>query len=106
MADYPNYPGAYPVDTAIAAADFIAPAVPYLQKQILTVLAEVAQAGATGDEIAARLGWERFRVRPRTSELRIKKAIVDSGMRRKSDAGIASIVWVLPAYRTKEVANG
>ncbi|KEQ53065.1 hypothetical protein [Sphingobium chlorophenolicum] len=106
MTDYPHHPGAYRVDTAIAAADFIAPSVPHLQKQILDVLTDVGQAGATGDEIAARLGWERFRVRPRTSELRLKKAIVDSGMRRKSDAGISSIVWVLPAYHRQEAANG
>lgn len=98
MTSYPQHPGAYPVDTSLLAADFIAPSVPHLQRAILGVLAEVAIHGATGDEIAARLGWERFRVRPRTSELRLKKAIVDSGRRRKSEAGIASIVWVLPEY--------
>ncbi|KKW92948.1 hypothetical protein [Sphingobium chungbukense] len=106
MSNYPNHPGAYPIDTSMAAADFIAPSVPHLQQQILKVLAEVSSQGATGDEIAARLGWERFRVRPRTSELRIKKAIVDSGMRRKSEAGISSIVWVLPEYQRQEAVHG
>jgi hypothetical protein len=101
MADYPHYPGAYPVDTSIMAADFIAPSVSSHQTQILKVLATAAFFGATGDEIAASLGWERFRVRPRTSELRLKKAIVDSGRRRKSDAGVASIVWVLPEYASR-----
>lgn len=101
MTDYPHYPGAYPIDTSIAAADFIAPSVSSLQTQILKVLAKAAFLGATGDEIATSLGWERFRVRPRTSELRIKKAIADSGRRRKSDAGVASIVWVLPEYAAR-----
>ena len=99
MADYPNYPGSYPIETSLAAADVIAPTVPRLQKQILAVLSDVGPRGATGDEIAARLGWERHRVRPRTSELRIKRAIIDSGRRRKSQSGIASIVWVLPQHR-------
>ena len=103
MTNYPHHPGAYPVDTSLKAADAIAPTVPYLQKLILGVLADVGSDGATGDEIAARLGWERFRVRPRTSELRIKKAIIDSGMRRKSDAGISSIVWVLPPKGGAEI---
>jgi hypothetical protein len=96
--NYPFHPGAYPIDTALAAADAIAPAVSYLQKLILGVLREVAAYGATGDEIAARLGWERFRVRPRTSELRVMRKIVDSGRRRKSQSGIASIVWVLAEH--------
>lgn len=99
MVDYPDHPGSYPVETSLAAADAVAPSVPYLQKQILAVLSDVGPRGATGDEIAARLGWERFRVRPRTSELRIKRAIIDSGKRRKSQSGVASIVWILPSNR-------
>ncbi|MEJ7926366.1 hypothetical protein WG908_06285 [Sphingobium sp. AN641] len=106
MSDYPHHPGAYPVDTSLAGADFIAPSVPLLQQKILGVLADVGERGATGDEIAERLGWERFRVRPRTSELRIKKSIVDSGNRRPSQAGVASIVWVLPQYaQAGEIAH-
>ncbi|RYM11018.1 hypothetical protein [Sphingobium cupriresistens] len=100
-SNYPNSPGAYPVDTSIAAADAVAPSVSYLQKLILAVLRSVGAYGATGDEIAERLGWERFRVRPRTSELRVLRKIVDSGARRKSQSGIASIVWVLAEHAPK-----
>lgn len=83
------------VDTSIAAALHIEPALPRLQRDVLGVIRAAGGHGATGDEIAAALGWERHRVRPRTSELRRDKRIVDSGERRPSFAGIASIVWTV-----------
>jgi hypothetical protein len=85
------------VDTSIAAAEAIDFNLPRLQKAVLAVIRGAGSRGATCDEIAQALGWVRWRVRPRTSELRRDGKIVDSGARRKSMAGVASIVWVAPA---------
>lgn len=102
MADVPSYadggPGHRGIETSIAGASHIAKALPRLQSSVLGVIREAGVHGATGDEIAAALDWERFRVRPRTSELRKDGKIVDSGRRRPSVAGIASIVWITPDH--------
>ena len=97
-ATYPNAAGHRGVDTSIAGAEHINRELPKLQRLVRAAVALSGERGATGDEIADSLGWDCFRVRPRTSELRAAGKIVDSGNRRKSNAGIASIVWVLPEY--------
>ena len=93
-AEYPDAAGHRGVDTSIAAAASINPALPRLQSSVLGVIVGAGQHGSTADEVAVALGWERFRVRPRTSELRKSGRIIDSGRRRDSQSGIASIVWV------------
>jgi len=101
MPDIPSYAdgdaGHRGVDTSIAAAKVIQNSLPRLQKAVLAVIRGAGSRGITCDEIAQVLGWERFRVRPRTSELRRDGRIVDSGARRESLSGIASIVWVAPS---------
>lgn len=94
MSDYPNSAGHRGVDTSIAAAEEINKALPRLQASVLGVVVGAGEHGTTGDEAAIALGWERFRVRPRTSELRKAGRIVDSGRRRDSLSGISSIVWI------------
>lgn len=96
--EYPFTAGHRDIDTSIAAAELINAALPKLQRSVLSVIAAAGAHGATGDEIAAVLAWERHRVRPRTSELRRLGKIVDSGWRRPSLAGIASIVWTTTAF--------
>lgn len=103
MADYPHSAGHRGVDTSIAAAEVLNKALPRLQGQVYAVVAEAGTHGATCDEIAHALGWERFRVRPRTSELRRLRCIVDSGRRRSSQSGVASIVWTIAALESREV---
>jgi hypothetical protein len=78
---------------------------PRLQGMVLRTIGDAGPEGATGDEIAERLDWEKFRVRPRTSELRVAGKIVDSGKRRKSAAGISSIVWITPDHLLPTDAN-
>ena len=101
--DIPSYAdggaGHRGVDTSIAAAKVINDSLPRLQKAVFAVIRQAGSRGATGDEIAQALGWERWRVRPRTSELRRDGRIVDSGARRESLSGIASIVWVAPSQK-------
>lgn len=92
------------VDTSIAGAEFIEKALPRLQADVFAVIVAAGPRGATADEIAAALNWERHRVRPRTSELRLARKIGDSGRRRPSDLGVSSIVWVSPEYLDREVA--
>ncbi len=102
---YPNEAGHRGVDTSIAAAEAINGDLPRLQSMVRGAIADAGPKGITCDEIAAVLGWNRFRVRPRTSELRTAKRIADSGRRRKNAAsGIAAIVWILPKYKQEHAA--
>ena len=96
--EYPFVAGHRGVDTSISAAEAINAALPRLQRTVMSVVAAAGHHGATGDEIANVLAWERHRVRPRTSELRRAGKIMDSGARRDGRCGIAQIVWVLPAF--------
>jgi hypothetical protein len=83
----------------MAAAADLAPRLPAVQRNVLSVIAETGATGATSDEIAAHLGWERWAARPRTSELRNKGVIIDSGRRRVNPAsGKYAIVWILAKY--------
>lgn len=94
QSEYPEVAGHCGVDTSVLAAASINQALPKLQSSVLGVIVGAGHRGSTGDEVAVALGWERFRVRPRTSELRKAGRIIDSGRRRDSLSGIASIVWV------------
>lgn len=95
---YPHVAGHRGLGGSIEAAEVITPNLPHLQGAVLGALEQAGERGATGDEIAAALGWDKYRVRPRTAELRKLGRIMDSGLRRRSDAGIASIVWTLARY--------
>lgn len=94
---YPNRPGHRGVDTSVAASDDLAPSLGKLQRIVLGAIDNAGSRGATGDEIAARLGWVVYQVRPRTAELRSLGKIVDSGQRRKGASGRWTIVWASPS---------
>ena len=91
----PASPGHRGIDTSVKAAEALAPRLPSLQKIVRAVIAAAGTWGATGDEVAAKLGWERYSVRPRTAELRKTGMIRDSGRRRTNTSGRAAIVWVV-----------
>jgi hypothetical protein len=95
---YPETPFHRGIDTSIAAAASINQVLPRLQSSVLGVILGAGERGSTADEVSLALGWERFRVRPRASELRKAGRIIDSGRRRDSLSGIASIVWVAREY--------
>lgn len=95
---YPHAAGHRGIGGSVEAAEVMTPKLPGLQALVSEVIAGAGPLGATGDEIAAKLGWDKFRVRPRTAELRKLGRIMDSRKRRRSEAGIASIVWVLPQF--------
>jgi hypothetical protein len=90
---YPDAPGHRSVDTSIKAADAIAPKLGRLQRIALEAIRMAGPQGYTADELAAALRLDRWTVQPRTSELRRKGMIHDSGQRRQNATGKRAIVW-------------
>lgn len=95
---YPHVAGHRGLGGSVEAAQLVTPSLPRLQALVIEVVERAGAYGATSDEIAAALEWDRYRVRPRTSELRKLGRIADSRKRRQSEAGVASIVWTLPKF--------
>ena len=94
MADYPEAPGHRNVDTSVAAAQDLAPKLGRLQHLALQAIRSAGWLGLTADELADRLDMGRYTVQPRTSELKLKGLIRDSGQRRPNATGKKAIVWV------------
>jgi hypothetical protein len=99
--NYPAVPGHRGVDTSIAAAADVIPHAGRLQRLVLGAIKATGAVGRTSDELAAELAIDRGTIQPRTSELRAKRLIADSGQRRQNAKGKACIVWV-----AREQANG
>jgi len=94
MMGYPDAPGHRGVDTSMAAADALAPKLGRLQRLVEAAIRDAGATGLTADEVAARLKMDRWSIQPRTSELRRKDIIRDSGQRRRNITGKVAIVWV------------
>ena len=94
---YPDAPGHRSVDTSIAAAEAIAPSLGRLQRLAMEAIRDAGPQGHTAEELAAVLKLDRFTVQPRTSELRRKGMIHDSGQRRQNATGKRAIVWTADA---------
>lgn len=94
MTGYPDAPGHRNVDTSIAAADALAPKLGRLQRLAQAAIHNAGAHGLTADELAARLDMDRCSIQPRTSELRRKGLILDSGQRRPNSTGKRAIVWI------------
>lgn len=93
MSTYPDAPGHRNVETSIAAAAALAPKLGPLQRLAEATIRDAGKHGLTADELAARLGMDRWSIQPRTSELRCKGLIRDSGQRRPNATGKLAIVW-------------
>ncbi len=91
---YPDMPGNRGVDTSIAAGDKIAKSLGYLQKIVQRAIIEAGPFGITTNELAEKLAIDRGTIQPRTSELKQKGVIRDSGARRRNANGKKAIVWV------------
>lgn len=94
MNTYPNAPGHQNVDTSITAADALAPKLGRLQQMAQAAIRDAGLDGLTADELAARLELDRWSIQPRTSELKRKGLIRDSGQRRPNATGKLAIVWI------------
>jgi len=98
MSDYPNEPGSYGLGGSDEAARRMKSVVGRQHQMVMSVIEAAGAQGVTGDEIAARLDWDKYAVRPRTAELRKAGKILDSQKRRPSLTGINSIVWIAAAH--------
>lgn len=96
MSTYPDAPGHRGVDTSMAASAALAPKLGRLQQLVLATVRSAGPSGLTADELAQRVALDRWSVQPRTSELRRKGLIRDSGGRRPNTTGKRAIVWVAP----------
>lgn len=94
MNTYPDAPGHRNVGTSIAAAEALAPKLGRLQRMAEEAIRDAGLKGLTADELAARLEMDRWSIQPRTSELKRKGLIRDSGMRRPNATGKQAIVWI------------
>lgn len=94
MSTYPDAPGHRNVETSIAAAAALAPKLGRLQRMAQTAIRDAGRRGLTADELAARLAMDRWSIQPRTSELKRKGLICDSGQRRPNATGKQAIVWI------------
>ena len=93
MSTYPDAPGHRNVDTSIAAANALAPKLGRLQRMAESTIRDSGAHRLTADELSARLDMDRWSIQPRTSELRRKGLIRDSGQRRPNGSGKLAIVW-------------
>lgn len=94
MSTYPNAPGHRNVETSVAAADGVAPKLGRLQSMAAEAIRAAGPTGLTADELANRLAMDRWSIQPRTSELKRKGLIRDSGHRRPNCTGKMAIVWI------------
>lgn len=98
LFSFPDSPGHRGVDTSVEAAAHIQPHAARLQQMALAAIREAGANGLTALELADRLKVDRYSIQPRTSELRAKRQIIDSGQRRQNPSGVNAIVWTLPEY--------
>lgn len=87
---YPKTPGFKRTDTSYAAAQAIKPSAGTLRA---SVLAELRNGSGTADELAERLHIDKLSIRPRCSELREMRKILDTGERRLNASMKRAIVW-------------
>jgi hypothetical protein len=100
IMNYPSIPGFKPgaPDTSSLAALSMIDEARNRRALALAIVAERGAGGATADEVAAALLWDKYSSRPRMAELHKRGAIVDSGDRREGSSGRGQAVWVLPAF--------
>lgn len=96
LFSYPHQPGFKDQETGKAAAEAIAPRTPRLRAACLRVIAD---APATPDEVADKLGLSILSIRPRITELQKLGAIEDTGLRRRNDSGRMAKVWTIKETR-------
>jgi biotin operon repressor len=94
MTAYPDAPGHRGADTSVAAAADVAVKLGRLQRMAEAAIRQAGPDGLTADELASSLDLSRWSIQPRTSELRRKGVVVDSGRRRLNTTGKQAIVWI------------
>jgi hypothetical protein len=82
----------YKTDTSAAAYIGIQEAAERLRAVVYRTL-HANPHGLTVDETCAIAEYPRYSLQPRFTELRHKRVIADSGMRRRNVSGAKAIVW-------------
>lgn len=71
-----------------------------MQRLVLGAIRLAKGAGRTAEEVASVLNVPRVTAQPRTSELKAKGLIFDSGVRRTNrSSGKRAVVWVAREFR-------
>ena len=97
---YPHKAGHRGVRTSKKSADEINPKLRRLQKMILIELEKVYPEGLITSELAKLTNKNILSIRPRTTELKLLGAIIDTETTRKNDGGKSEIVYKL---RSKDI---
>jgi hypothetical protein len=87
-------------ETSRDAATSVADAAVSRRGAATAYIASRGRHGATADEVADALGWERYSSRPRLAELNKAGAIIDSGDRREGVSGRRQAVWIAACFGT------
>jgi predicted transcriptional regulator len=105
MNKYPSEPGFKgDAETSREAAEAMQSKCGRLQQIAFCHIRAAGASGYTADELAEAMGMDRWTVQPRTSELKAKGLIVDSGQRRRNVTGKRAVVWTLPEYKQEQAA--
>ena len=91
--NYPIAAGYKKQNTSKNAAKDINKKLPYLRTKVLQIIKNKGSYGATPEEVADLLNITILSVRPRFTELKISKDIIDSGVTRKNQFNKNIIVW-------------
>lgn len=87
-------------DTSTAAYNGIFPASERLRAVVYQTLF-ANPAGLTVDEACALAEYPRYSLQPRFTELRDRRVIYDTGLRRRNVSGAKAIVWRLTSQQEK-----
>ncbi|MBX3391637.1 MAG: hypothetical protein KF787_03210 [Phycisphaeraceae bacterium] len=89
-----------PVGTSAVAADRIAGRAAKQRADLLAVIVNAGESGATDAEIELATGMRAQSVFPRRGELRDLGVVVDSGRRRMTPRGRPAAVWIAATFAT------
>lgn len=85
-------------DTSAAAWASIANAAGHLERIVMKTL-YAHPNGLTVDETCAAAGYPRYSLQPRFTALKDRKAIFDTGLRRRNVSGAKAIVWRITQFQ-------
>ena len=91
---YPDTPGFQKTDTSFAAAQDMRSVAQVIQGKAYAAICRAGTRGLTTEELSVCLDINYRSVQPRTSELRCKGVIKDSGRRRPNVSRKMAIVWI------------
>ncbi|MDQ1231680.1 hypothetical protein [Sphingomonas sp. SORGH_AS_0879] len=90
-------------DTSAAAWASIADAAGHLERIVMKTL-RAHPNGLTVDETCVAAGYPRYSLQPRFTALKDRKAIFDTGLRRRNVSGAKAIVWRITQFQA-DAAN-